>query len=100
MGTFFGLTPGSSGNVDEQRVPIAGVEDLDHHIPASGTGFGDERPHLVGLGEVPKRLCHCLAGVPPRDVARAANSEHDSLSVTNLHADFPPVAMPSIQPAL
>jgi hypothetical protein len=50
------LTPGSGRNVDEQRVPVAGVEYLDDHIPASGTGFGDERPHLVGLGEVPQRI--------------------------------------------
>jgi hypothetical protein len=78
MGTFFGLTPGSGRNVDEQRVPVAGVKDFDHHIPASGTGFGHERPHLVGFGEVPQRLRHRLARLPPRDVARAAESEHDA----------------------
>jgi hypothetical protein len=81
--------PGRGGGVDEQRVPVAGVEDLDHHIPASGTGFGDERPHLVGLGEVPQRLRHRLARVPLRDVARAAEPEQDSRLVNSLHSHPP-----------
>jgi hypothetical protein len=89
------LTLRSGGNVDEQRVPVAGVEYLDHHIPASGTGLGDERTHFVGFGDVPKSFRHCRAWAAALGFFRPAKSENYSGFVNGFHGR-PPHAVNSI----
>jgi hypothetical protein len=75
--------------------PPAGVKNFDHNVPALGVGFGDERPHLVRFSQVPQGLCHCLARVLLRGVARASEPEQDSRLVLSLHA-HPPYAINSM----
>lgn len=57
--------PGGGGNVDEQRVPVTGMKDLQHDIPTLGVDLRDEGLHLVRFCQASQSLRHRPARVPP-----------------------------------